>query len=65
VPLRQRQVQATRRAVLEAARELFMMWLLMSPDQYYRLVHRRHWTQHKYERWLAASIVHMLFGERP
>jgi AcrR family transcriptional regulator len=42
-----------------------MMWLLMSPDQYYRLVHRRDWTAQKYERWLAASIVHMLFGERP
>jgi hypothetical protein len=41
------------------------MWLLMSPDQYYRLVHRRQWTRQKYERWLAASIVHALFGERP
>jgi len=25
------------------------MWLLMSPDNYYRLVHRRHWTTPKYQ----------------
>ncbi len=53
------------RPTLERGDAVDMMWLLMSPDQYYRLVHRRDWTAQKYERWLAASIVHMLFGERP
>ena len=39
-----------------------VMWLLMSPDQYYRLVHRRRWTTQKYQRWLAASITELLIG---
>jgi AcrR family transcriptional regulator len=39
-----------------------VMWLLMSPDQYYRLVHRRRWTTRKYQRWLAASITELLIG---
>ena len=34
-----------------------IMWLLMSPDNYYRLVHRRRWTTQKYQRWLAASLT--------
>jgi AcrR family transcriptional regulator len=38
-----------------------VMWLLMSPDNYYRLVHRRRWTTQKYQRWLAASITQLLF----
>jgi len=38
-----------------------VMWLLMSPDNYYRLVHRRQWTTRKYQRWLAASIAQLLF----
>ena len=40
------------------------MWLLMSPDNYYRLVHRRRWSTRKYQRWLAASIT-QLFAEHP
>jgi len=42
-----------------------VMWLLMSPDNYYRLVHRRRWTKQKYQRWLAASITQLLFAEHP
>jgi len=42
-----------------------LMWLLMSPDNYYRLVQRRHWTARKYERWLAASITQLLFANHP
>jgi AcrR family transcriptional regulator len=37
-----------------------MMWLLMSPDNYYRLVHRRRWAKQKYQRWLAATIAQLL-----
>ena len=42
-----------------------VMWLLMSPDNYYRLVHRRRWTRQQYQRWLAASITRLLFAEHP
>lgn len=40
-----------------------VMWLLMSPDNYYRLVHRRRWAKRKYQEWLAASIAQLLFFE--
>ena len=40
-----------------------VMWLLMAPDNYYRLVHRRGWTKQKYQRWLAASITELLFAQ--
>jgi len=36
------------------------MWLLMSSDSYYRLVHGRGWSTAKYERWLADSIELLL-----
>lgn len=42
-----------------------VMWLLMSPDNYYRLVHRRRWTTRKYQRWLAGSITQLLFAGHP
>jgi AcrR family transcriptional regulator len=42
-----------------------VMWLLMSPDNYYRLVHQRQWTTAKYQRWLAASITQLLFASHP
>jgi AcrR family transcriptional regulator len=42
-----------------------VMWLLMSPDNYYRLVHRRQWTAQRYQRWLAASITALLFANIP
>jgi len=42
-----------------------VMWLLMSPDNYYRLAHRRRWTSRQYQRWLAASISQLLFAEHP
>jgi hypothetical protein len=37
----------------------------MSPDNYYRLVHRRRWTTKQYQQWLAASITQLLFAEHP
>lgn len=42
-----------------------VMWLLMSPNNYYRLVHRRRWTKEQYQRWLAASITQLLFAGHP
>ncbi len=42
-----------------------VMWLLMSTDNYYRLVHRRRWTKQQYQQWLAASITQLLFAEHP
>jgi AcrR family transcriptional regulator len=42
-----------------------VLWLLMSPDQCYRLVHRRRWTKQKYQRWLAASIMQLLLADHP
>jgi len=41
------------------------MWLLMSPDNYSRLVHRRRWTKQQYQQWLAASIIQLLFADHP
>jgi AcrR family transcriptional regulator len=38
-----------------------VMWLLMSPDNYFRLVHRRRWTSERYQQWLAASVIQLLF----
>jgi AcrR family transcriptional regulator len=40
-----------------------VLWLLMSPDQYYRLVHGRGWSPRRYERWLAAAIGRLLVRE--
>jgi len=42
-----------------------VMWLLMSPDNYYRLVHRQRWTPQKYQRWLAAAITQLLLADHP
>ena len=42
-----------------------VLWLLMSPDNYYRLVHRRRWTNQQYQQWLAASITQLLFAKHP
>jgi AcrR family transcriptional regulator len=42
-----------------------VLWLLMSPDHYHRLVHRRRWTKQKYQQWLAASITKLLFAGHP
>jgi AcrR family transcriptional regulator len=42
-----------------------VLWLLMSPDTYYRLVHRRRWTTRRYQRWLAGSIARLLFASVP
>jgi AcrR family transcriptional regulator len=42
-----------------------VMWLLMSPDNYYRLVHRRRWTKQQYQQWLGASITQLLFADHP
>ena len=42
-----------------------VMWLLMSPDNYYRLVHRRRWTTRKYQRWLATTITQLLLADHP
>jgi len=53
------------RAGLRHSDAVDVMWLLMSPDNYYRLAHRRRWTRQKYQRWLAASINQLLFADNP
>jgi hypothetical protein len=42
-----------------------VMWLLMSPDNYYRLLHRCRWTTAKYQRWLTGSITQLLSASHP
>ncbi|MDP8929206.1 MAG: TetR/AcrR family transcriptional regulator [Actinomycetota bacterium] len=42
-----------------------ILWLLMAPDNYYRLVNRGRWTSDKYQRWLNDSITRMLLPEQP
>lgn len=40
-----------------------VMWLLMTPDNYYRFVHQRGWSPRRYETWLADSITHLLLDD--
>ncbi len=47
---------------LDVSRAVDTLWLLMSPDNYYRLVHRRGWTKTKYQEWLTASIQLLLLA---
>jgi hypothetical protein len=53
------------RPALDTGTAADVMWLLMSPGNYYRLVHRRRWTKQQYQQWLAASITQLLFAEHP
>ncbi len=50
---------------LDTGTAVDVLWLLMSPDNYYRLVHRRRWTNQQYQQWLAASITQLLSAEHP
>ena len=52
--------KGARRLGLEKRAAVDVMWLLMSPDIYYRLVHRRGWTERKYQTWLALTIMQLL-----
>lgn len=47
----------TRRAAID------VMWLLMTPDNYYRLVHQRGWSPRRYEAWLADSITRLVLHD--
>lgn len=40
-----------------------VMWLLMTPDNYYRCVHQRGWSPRRYETWLADSITRLLLDD--
>lgn len=42
-----------------------VMWLLMTPDNYYRLVHQRGWSPRRYETWLAGTITRLLLDNGP
>ena len=59
--------KGTLRERLDTKSATDILWLLMAPDNYYRLVHRRGWTKSRYRRWLAACITHSLLpvGRRP
>jgi AcrR family transcriptional regulator len=46
-------------------RAVDIVWLLMSPDNFYRLVHGRGWTKRKYETWLAEAIEQALQPPQP
>ena len=37
-----------------------ILWLTTTPDNFYRLVHRRGWSRRMYERWLADAIARLL-----
>jgi AcrR family transcriptional regulator len=41
-----------------------VLWLLMAPDNYFRLVHRRGWTVRKYEAWLGSALGQLFPGAR-
>jgi hypothetical protein len=40
-----------------------VMWWLMAPDHYHRLVKGRGWTNHKYRDWLATSMSRLLLAD--
>ena len=40
-----------------------VMWLLMTPDNYYRFVHQCGWSPRMYETWLADSITRLLLDD--
>lgn len=40
-----------------------IMWWLMAPDHYHRLVDGRGWRKEKYRDWLASSIARLLLGD--
>jgi AcrR family transcriptional regulator len=37
-----------------------LLWLLMAPDHYHRLVHVRGWTTERYRDWLATGLTALL-----
>jgi AcrR family transcriptional regulator len=41
-----------------------ILWLLMSPDNFYRLVYGRGWSKRKYQTWLTGSIEQALLPPR-
>jgi hypothetical protein len=51
------------RGGLDTATATDILWLLMSPDNYSRLVHRRGWTDAQYQQWLDDSINVLVFSE--
>lgn len=44
---------------LTMATAVDIMWLLMAPDHFHRLVHKREWSEQSYQRWLAAAIAQL------
>lgn len=50
---------------LDRSTAIDSLWLLMSPDNYHRLVNGRHWTKTKYQRWLTDSIELLLLPAEP
>jgi AcrR family transcriptional regulator len=47
---------------LDPATAADIMWLLMAPDNYARLVHDRGWSARRYQRWLIDSISALCAG---
>jgi hypothetical protein len=37
-----------------------LMWLLLAPDSYYRLVHVRGWPSERFRDWLATALAALL-----
>jgi AcrR family transcriptional regulator len=37
-----------------------LLWLLMAPDHYHRLVHVRGWTSERYQDWLVTGLTALL-----
>jgi AcrR family transcriptional regulator len=48
---------------LDPATAVDVLWLLMTPGNYHRLVHRRRWTTQQYQQWLAGTITQLLFAK--
>jgi len=53
----------TLRPRVDTATATDVLWLLMAPDHFQRLVHGRGWSTQKYRQWLAASIDQLFVNE--
>ena len=42
-----------------------LLWLHMAPDQYFRLVHVRGWSDDRFQRWLIDTLTRLLLPPQP
>lgn len=46
-------------------RAVDLVWLLLAPSHYHRLVHDRRWSPSRFEEWLGDALTHHLLPDQP